>query len=117
MAHLSGSTRGLGIIVTGTNSGGAVVKDERPITKDPDGNDNPEEIFGYLIQATNTSAEDVVLTLEWGGTDASNLIKKTITKESGLATVMEGVTMTWPVTIKAYADTANAVVIYGEARN
>ena len=117
MLHLTGSTRGLGILITGTNSAGAVVLDERPITKDPDDTDNPEETFSYLIQATNTSAADVVLTLEWGGTDASNLIKKTITKESGLATVIEGVTMTWPVTIKAYADAANAVVIYGEARN
>ena len=117
MSHLTGSTRGLGILITGTDSAGAVVLDERPVTLDPDGDANPDETFSYLIQATNTSAADVVLTLEWGGTDASNLIKETIVAASGLVTVINGAQITWPVTIKAFADTANAVVIYGEVRN
>ena len=117
MSHLTGSTKGLGIVVTGTDSSGAVVIDEQAVGKDPDDNDLQAREIAYRIYATNTSGSDVKLTLEWGGTAAGNLIEKTITAESGLDSIINALSLTTPIAIKAFADTANAIVIYGERKD
>ena len=109
MPFLSASTNGEGILVTGVNSAAAIVIDASAIDLDNEGVNNQT----YSIQATNVSDSDVVLTLEWGGKAANNLIKHTIVANSGITPVISGLELKEPVDIKAFAATADAVVIYG----
>ena len=78
MPFLSASTNGEGILVTGVNSAAAIVIDASAIDLDNEGNELEINNQSYSIQATNLSDSDVVLTLEWGGKAANNLIKHTI---------------------------------------
>ena len=113
MPFLSASTNGEGILVTGVNSAAAIVIDASAIDLDNEGNELAINHQSYSIQATNLSDSDVVLTLEWGGKAANNLIKHTIVANSGITPVISGLTLKEPTEIKAFAATADVVVIYG----
>lgn len=127
---LSGSTSGQGILVTGTDSAGAVLIDERVLQKMPTWDDEGHAItdsggdvilhdldhgdhMRYTIRAANTNDADVVLTIEFGGSAANNLITKNLAANSGIQMVFSGDTLIVPCTVKAFASVANKVSIYG----
>jgi len=106
---LSGSTKGQGISVAATSSGGTAI-DARSAGGD-DGNDSK-----YYLFAVNNHDADVLLTIEFGGTAANNLIEKTIKAGEGLVTVVNGLALDHPSAVTAFAATADKIMIYGERR-
>ena len=112
MAILTGSTKGQGISVAATSSGGTAI-DERGA--EPDSGFKSNEVM-YSLFAVNNHDSDVLLTLEFGGTAAKNLIKKTIKAGDGMTFLVNSHTLQDAVVITAFADTANKIMIYGEVR-
>tara|TARA_R110002020_G_scaffold73827_1_gene189323 strand:+ start:1215 stop:1544 length:330 start_codon:yes stop_codon:yes gene_type:complete len=109
MSNLTGSTKGQGISVAATSSGGTTI-DERSEGSD-DGNDST-----YYLFAVNNHDADVLLTVEFGGTAANNLIEINIKAGQGLTTVVNGLTLDHPAAVTAFAATANKIMVYGQAR-
>jgi hypothetical protein len=109
---LSGSTKGQGISVAATSSGGTAI-DARGA--DPE-NGELRDVLGYHFFAVNNDDADVLLTIEFGGTAANNLIEKTIKAGEGLVTVVNGLMLEAPVAITAFAATADKIMIYGDVR-
>ena len=103
---LGGSTDGKAIKVTGINSAAAVTVHT--------GDTATATIDEVWIYANNTSASDVKLTLEWGtATAADGNIELTIAAESGLVLVIPGLILQNAMVVKAFAATANVVMIHG----
>lgn len=104
---LSGSTHGRGIKVTGTNSAGAVTVHTGQASTTLD------DIV--TIYAMNDSASGLLLTLEWGGTtDPDDLITMTIPAQgSGLVPVVIDLPIRNSLVVKAFAETANLIVLFG----
>lgn len=106
---LSGSTDGKGIKVTGTSSGGSVTLHTADATA-------LDEIWLYAVN-TDTTAR--LLTIEFGGTSSpDNTITKTISPQGsegrdGLILVVPGYLLTNSLVAKAFAATANVIMIYG----
>tara|TARA_R110000765_G_scaffold72922_1_gene142487 strand:- start:4306 stop:4647 length:342 start_codon:yes stop_codon:yes gene_type:complete len=109
---LSGSTKGQGISVAATSSGGTVI-DTRG--EAPEDGIEAEE-FGYYFFAVNNHDSDVLLTVEFGGTAANNLIEKTIKAGEGLVTVVNGLKLAAPIAVTAFAATADKIMLYGDVR-
>src|SRR5687768_8408788 len=66
------------------------------------------------LRAINTSGSPVTLTLEWGGTTApDDLITVTLPANSGLVEVVPGLGLQGSVQVRAFATTANVVMLYG----
>ena len=105
---LSDSTSGKNISVTGANTGAAV-----DIHDAVSGSSDFDEMWIY---ACNTSASDVILTIEYGGTtDQDDYIETTLTADGGMTLVVPGLLLNGGLTIKAWAGTANVVNINGYA--
>jgi hypothetical protein len=105
---LSDSTSGKNISVTGANTGASV-----DIHDAVSGSSDFDEMWIY---ACNTSAADVVLTIEYGGTDnQDDYIETTLTADGGTTLVVPGLLLNGGLTIKAWAGTANVVNINGYA--
>ncbi len=103
---LSDSTSGKNISVTGANTGAAV-----DIHDAVSGSSDFDEVWLY---ACNTSASDVVLTIEYGGTtDQDDYIETTLTADGGMTLVVPGLLLNGGLTIKAWAGSANVVNING----
>ena len=100
---LSGSTDGKGIKVTQTATAGDTIHTAHATALD--------EIWLY---ATNTSDSDVELTFEWGEATApdGNIIC-TVPSKSGLQLIIPGFLLTNSLVVKAFADTANVIIIHG----
>lgn len=106
--RLSGSTDGLAIKVTGTNSAGAVTVDTAVASTTVGTFD---EIWLY---ANNTSASAVKLTIEWGtATAADGNIELTIAAEAGLVLVIPGLILQNSRVVKAFAGTADVILLTG----
>jgi hypothetical protein len=104
---LSASTDGRGIKVAATASPGTLIHTALSSV-------SANEWDEVWIRAVNTSGSAVKLTLEWGGTTApDDQIEKTISGESGLQEVIPGHVLQNGVSIRAFADTANVIVIHG----
>jgi len=105
---LSGSTDGRAIKVAATASAGTTIHTGSSTATTYD------EIWLY---AQNTSASDVKLTVEWGGTTSpDDLIELTITTEAGLTLVAPGLLIkgnATPLVVKAFAASANVVTLHG----
>ena len=105
---LSGSTDGRAVKVVATASAGTTIHTGSSTATTYD------EIWLY---AQNTSAADVKLTLEWGGTTSpDDLIEVTITTEAGLTLVSPGLLLkgnATPLVVKAFAASANVVTLHG----
>jgi hypothetical protein len=102
---LSGSTQGKGIKVVQTATAGTTIHTAVAGTSDMD------EIW---LWAVNSSASPVKLTLEWGQADAPDgNIEQTIPAESGLVLVAPGLLLQNELVVKAFAGTANVVLIHG----
>lgn len=101
---LSGSTNGKLIRVTGTTTGAAVTLHTAHAT-------DMDEVY---LEATNDSINDVILTIEFGGTTATDLILVKIKKgEKGMIRVVAGLPLTGGLLVKAFAAVANVINIGG----
>ena len=108
---LSGSTQGRAIKVAATTSGSAGTTIHTTGT-------SSTAIDEVWLYATNSSASNVVLTIQWGGVTAvDNEIKLTIPSNSGLTLVIPGLVLTGTGSagnvIAAYAATTNVITISG----
>lgn len=105
---LSGSTNGLGVKVTGTATAGAVT-----IHTAIAGTTSRDEVW---LWAQNNDANGVTrtLTIEFGGTtDPDNLIVMPVVAKAGPVLVVPGFPLRNGLVVKAFADEANDVQIYG----
>ena len=102
---LSGSTQGKGIKVVQTATAGTTIHTAVAGTSDLD------EIWLWAVNA-DTSARK--LTLEWGeATAPDGNIEVTIPAESGLVLVTPGLLLQNGLVVKAFAASANVVLIHG----
>jgi len=101
---LESSTNGLSILVVGTTTADASTIHTAHATAQ-------DEVYLYCV---NTHTAAVVLTIEFGGTAAKDLIKQTIAvAPSGMVLVVPGFPLTGSVVVKAFCPTTNVVGIYG----
>ncbi len=107
-AKLSGSTDGLPIKVTGTNSGAAVTV-HTAVAGTTAG------VFDEIwIYANNISATAVKLTIEYGTPTASDgNIELTIAAEAGLVLVIPGLILQNAKVVEAFAGTADVILLTG----
>jgi hypothetical protein len=105
---LSGSTDGLAIKVTGTSTA-ATVTVHTAVASTTAG------VFDEIwLYANNTSSSAVKLTLEWGtATAADGNIELTIAAESGLVLVVPGLILQNAKVVKAFAATADVILLSG----
>jgi hypothetical protein len=99
----SGSTDGKGIITSASATPGTTIHTAHATALD--------EIWIYAV---NSSAADVKLTIEWGeATAPDGNIEGTIEGEGGLALVIPGLLLTNSLVVKAFAGTADVIIIHG----
>ena len=104
---LSGSTQGKGILVAADETPGTTIHTAVSGTTDID------EIWLYGV---NTHSADIKLTLEWGeATEPNGNIEITVPAEEGLMLLVPGLLLQNALTVKAFADTTNEIVIHGYA--
>lgn len=105
---LSGSTDGKAIKVAATATAGTTIHTGSTTTTTLD------EVWLY---AQNTSASDVKLTVEWGGTASpDDHIEYTVKAENGLYLIVPGLILKGNATalvVRAFAATANVITIHG----
>ena len=102
---LSGSTDGKAIKVVQTATAGTTIHTAVSGTSDID------EIWLYAV---NSSASSVKLTLEWGeATAPDGNIELSVAAESGLVLLTAGLLLQNSLVVKAFAATANVVMIHG----
>ena len=104
MLGVAAGTKGLGVKIAATSSAGTTVHQAVAGTTDID------QVFLF---ATNQSASDVKLTLEWGATTADAQIEVTIEGEAGLKLVANGIPLRNELYVKAFASSADVIFIYG----
>jgi len=102
---LSGSTQGKGILVAADGTAGTTIHTAVAGTTDID------EIWLYAV---NTHDADLKLTLEWGeATEPNGNIEITVPFEEGLMLLVPGLLLQNGLVVKAFAGTANEIVIHG----
>ncbi|MBN1250094.1 MAG: hypothetical protein JXC32_20685 [Anaerolineae bacterium] len=102
---LSGSTQGKAIKVAASSTPGTTIHTAVAGTSDLD------EIWLYAV---NSAAADVKLTLEWGeATAPDGNIEVTIPAENGLVLVAPGLLLQNELVVKAFAGTADVILIHG----
>jgi hypothetical protein len=105
---LSESTDGRPIRIANTATSGTLIHTGSTTSSTYD------EVWLYAV---NTSTSSVKLTIEWGGTtNPDDLIELTVLPEAGLVTVAPGLLIkgnATPLTVRAFAATANVVTIHG----
>ena len=102
---LSGSTQGKGVKVVATATAGTLIHTA------VSGTSNIDEVWVYAV---NSSAAAVKLTLEWGeATAPDGNVEQTVPAEAGLMLVAPGLLLQNGLTVKAFAGTANVVVLHG----
>ena len=104
---LSGSTQGKGILVAATSTAGTTIHTAVAGTTDID------EIWLYAVTAHSA---EIKLPLEWGeATEPNGNIEQTVPAESGLMLLVPGLLLQNDLVVRAFAGTANEVVIHGYA--
>lgn len=100
---LSGGTDGRNVKVVATSTPGTTIHTAHATALD--------EIWLYAV---NSDTTDRKLTIEFGGTTSpDDLIELTVTAESGLVVVIPGLLLSNSTVVKAFAATANVVMING----
>jgi hypothetical protein len=101
---LSGSTNGRQIKVVATASSGTLIHTAHATALD--------EIWLYAV---NDTATDRLLTIQWGGTTATDDdIEFTVKAQNGLYLIVPGLLLTGGTVVRAYcAAAANAIQISG----
>lgn len=103
---LSASADGRGIVIATTATPGTLVHQ----ATDSKAANEWDEVF---IDAINTSASAVKLTIEWGGTTANDQVEITIPAEAGFTRVISGNVLQNAREVRAFAATANVIVLHG----
>ena len=105
---LSGSTDGKAIKVAATATAGTTIHT---------GSSTATTLDEVWVYAVNTSASDVKLTIEWGGTSSpDDLIEYTVKAENGLYLIIPGLILkgnATPLVVRAFAATANVITLSG----
>ena len=102
---LSASTNGKGIKVAATSTAGTLLHTAVA------GTTNLDEIWIYAV---NSSSTDSKVTLEWGeATAPDGNIEITVPFEEGLMLLVPGLLLQNGLTLKAFADVTNVVIIHG----
>ena len=102
---LSGSTNGKQIKVVATSGTGTLIHTAVA------GTTGLDEVWLYAMNTDTTSRK---LTIQWGGTTSpDDLIELTIPAESGYTLVVPGMLIQNSLVIRAFAATANVIVIGG----
>ena len=105
---LSGSTDGKAIKVAATASSGTTIHTASSTATTLD------EVWIYAV---NTSTSDVKLTVQWGGTTATDDdIEFTVKAENGLYLIIPGLILkgnATPLVVRAFAATANVITLTG----
>jgi hypothetical protein len=100
---LSASTDGRGVKVAATSSAGTTIHTADATALD--------EVWLY---AYNSDTAPITLTIQLGGTSTpDDDIKATLVPQPGLNLIVPGLILTNSVVVKAYASTANKVILYG----
>ena len=100
---LSGSTNGRGVKVAATATPGTLIHTAHATSLD--------EVWLWCVNSDTAARK---LTVEFGGTTSpDDLIEVTIPAESGLVLVSPGLTVTGGVVVRAFAATANVLVVMG----
>ncbi len=101
---LSGSTSGKQIKVAATATAGTTIHTAHASAID--------EVWLFAVNSSSSSA--VKLTIEWGEAGApEGNIEVTVPAESGYLMVVPGLPLTGSLVVKAFAATANVVMING----
>lgn len=104
---LSASTDGRGIKVAATATPGTLIHTALA-------NVAAIEWDEVWLKAVNTSGSPVKLTIEWGGvTSPDDLVEVTIPAESGFTEVIPGHVLQNAKEVRAFAATADVIVIHG----
>ena len=102
---LSGSTDGKAVKVAATATAGTTIHT---------GSATATTLDEVWIYAVNSSASSVKLTIEWGEASAPDgNIELTVLPEAGLVTVIPGLLLQNSLVVKAFAGTANVIMIHG----
>lgn len=102
---LSGASNGLGIKVVATASVGTTIHTA------VSGTSSWDEIWLY---AYNSSAADVQLTIQYGGTTSpDNDIVLTLATKSGLVPILPGLILQNGLLVRAFASSANVITLTG----
>ena len=102
---LSASTNGKGILVAATATAGTTIHTA------VSGTTAIDEIWLYAV---NAHSADIKLTLEWGeATEPTGNIEITVPSEAGLMLLVPGLLLQNGLVVKAFAGTANEIVIHG----
>ena len=105
---LSGSTDGKMIKVAATATAGTTIHT---------GSSTAATLHEVWLYAVNSSASDVKLTIEWGeATAPDGNIEYTVKAENGLYLIVPGLILkgnATPLVVKAFAATANVIIIHG----
>lgn len=105
--HLSGGVDGRGIKVVATTTPGTIIHTALAGTAD----NNFDEVWSYVY---NSSGGNVALTIEFGGTTVpDDNIKASIPPQIGVQLIVPGLVMQNGDVIRAFAGTANVLVIFG----
>ena len=105
--QLSASSSGRGIKVSATSSAGTLIHTALA-------SEAVNEWDEVSLYATNTSGSAVELTVEWGGTtNPDDRIILSIPSKTGLTLVIPGLVVQNGVEVRAFADTADVIVIHG----
>jgi hypothetical protein len=100
---LSGSTNGRQIKVAETATAGTLLHTAHATALD--------EVWLFAVNSDTTARK---LTIEWGGVSApDDLIEVTIPAESGYVCVVPGLVVTGEVVVRAFAASANVVLVNG----
>ncbi len=100
---LSGSTDGRGVKVVATSSAGTTIHTADSTALD--------EVWIY---AYNSDTVARLLTIQFGGTSTpDDDIKGTLASQAGLVLIVPGVPLTNSDVVKAYADSANKIILFG----
>ena len=100
---LSGSTNGRGVKVAATATPGTLIHTAHATSLD--------EVWLWCVNSDTVARK---LTVEFGGTTSpDDLIEVAIPSESGLVLVSPGLTVTGGVVVRAFAATANVLVVMG----
>ena len=101
--QLSGGTTGKNIKVVATATLGTTIHTAHATAID--------EIW---LWAMNSDTNNIKLTIEFGGTTSpDDLIELTIPAESGMMPVIDGLTLTNSLVVRAFAGSANLILVNG----
>jgi len=102
---LSGGTNGRNVLVAATATPGTLVHTATAVALELD------EVW---LWADNSSATDVKLTIEFGGTTAPNdHVEYTVPAEDGLYMIIPGLLLDGGVIARAFAGTGSVLVVNG----